>query len=250
MTTTRRLWIEPARLAAAQVVITDEDYHYLCRVLRLAQGDRLVLFDGVGTEADAEIARIGPRALELRVLERHPAMPPRGPELVLMQGLAKGDKLDLVVQKATELGVTRILPVITQRSIEQLDIRRADARRQRWEKIAREAARQSGRVDVPQIEPVALFVAAVVAAPADALRLLLTPEARYQHPLRSVLPKKPPARAVIAVGPEGGFTTEEMDLARRVGFHSVGLGPRVLRTETAALAALAVLGFAIGDLSS
>jgi 16S rRNA (uracil1498-N3)-methyltransferase len=121
------------------------------------------------------------------------------------------------------------------------------SRRARWQKIAREAARQSGRLDVPDVEAVTALGTALSASPKDALKLLLWEGAR-QTTLRSVLPAEPPQQIVIAVGPEGGFTVEEVEAARHAGFVPVGLGPRILRTETAALVTLSILGYALGDL--
>jgi 16S rRNA (uracil1498-N3)-methyltransferase len=242
-----RLHVDPSRLAGETVIVSDEDHRYLVRVLRLAVGDTVTLFDGRGAEADATITRLGPRALELRVDARRASDGPIGPELTLIQALARGEKLDLVVQKATELGVGRIIPVTTERAVPRLETVRASSRRVRWQKIAREAARQSGRADVPEIEPVTPLAVAVAAAPRDALKLLLWEQARNIS-LRSVLPAAAPSGIVVAIGPEGGFSDGEVAHARELGFQPVGFGPRILRTETAAVAALAVIGYALGDL--
>lgn len=235
-------------MAADAVVISDEDHHYVTRVLRLAPGDRLTLFDGQGGEADAEIVRVGPRASEARVLERRRLDKPAGPEITLVQALARGEKLDLVVQKATELGVHRIIPVTTERAVLTLDHVRSTSRRVRWQKIAREAARQCGRPDLPEVEPVTSLPVALAAAPRDGLRLLFWEGARGSS-LRQVVPVERPSAVVLVVGPEGGFSEAEVARAREVGFAVVGLGPRILRTETAALVALAVIGYAVGDLA-
>ncbi len=242
-----RLFIDPSKLADDLVVIAGEDHRYLTRVLRLKIGDAVVLFDGMGVEADATIARVGPRALELRVEARRPAPKAERPDVTLIQALTKGDKLDLVVQKATELGVARIIPVTSARSVPRLEAMRAIGRRTRWQKIARDAARQSGRVDVPEIEPVTALSTALTSSPNDAFRVLLWEGAR-QSSLRTVIPTERPKRVVIVTGPEGGFSEEEVEFARAAGFAVVGLGPRILRTETAALVTLAILGFALGDL--
>jgi 16S rRNA (uracil1498-N3)-methyltransferase len=242
-----RLHVDAQRMAADPVVVSDEDYRYLVRVLRLGVGAEVTLFDGRGGEADAVITRLGPRAVEMRVNERRQAERPAGPLLTLIQALARGEKLDLVVQKATELGVGRIIPVTTERAVPRLETMRATSRRIRWQKIAREAARQSGRADVPEVEPVTSLTNAVLAAPRDALKLLLWEEARNTR-LRTALPAKPPASIVVAVGPEGGFSADEVAGAKEAGFVAVGLGPRILRTETASLAALALIGYTLGDL--
>jgi len=246
-----RLFVEPSKLAEDVVVLTDEDHRYLTRVLRLGVGEAIVLFDGKSVEATARILRIGPRALELKIEERRPVQASDRPLVTLIQALAKGDKLDLVVQKATELGVARIIPVTTTRAIARLDANtlRTMSRRARWQKIAREASRQSGRLDVPEVESVTALTTALAASPKDALKLMLWEGAR-QTTLRSVLPPadEPPQQIVIAIGPEGGFTVEEVEAARHAGFTPVGLGPRILRTETAALVVLSILGYALGDL--
>lgn len=244
-----RLFVEPAKLTDEIVVLADEDHRYLTRVLRLGVDDAVTLFDGKSVEATARITRVGPRALELKIEERHAVSAIDRPHVTVIQALAKGDKLDLVVQKATELGAARIIPVTTTRAIQRLDANtlRTMSRRSRWQKIAREAARQSGRLDVPEVEAVTALTTAMQASPKDALKLLLWEGAR-QTTLRSVLPDEAPQQIVIAIGPEGGFTVEEVEAARHAGFVPVGLGPRILRTETAALVVLAILGYALGDL--
>jgi 16S rRNA (uracil1498-N3)-methyltransferase len=244
-----RLFVEASRLGDDVVVLGDEDHRYLTRVLRLAAGDVVTLFDGLSVEATARITRVGPRALELKIEERRSVPSIDRPHVTLIQGLAKGDKLELVIQKATELGVMRVIPVTTERAVARLDAGqlRALSRRTRWQKIARAAARQSGRLDVPDVEGVTTLTTALAAAPKDALKLMLWEGAR-QTGLKSVLPTEPPKQIVIAVGPEGGFAPEEVEAARKHDFVAVGLGPRILRTETAALVTLAILGFALGDL--
>jgi 16S rRNA (uracil1498-N3)-methyltransferase len=242
-----RLFVMPELLHEETVVLGGEDHRYLVRVLRLRAGDEVVLFDGAGQEARARIERVGPRAAELRVLERSASAGSSGPELTLLCGIPKGDKMELVVQKATELGISRIVPVRTARSIGPAEVTRQAARRQRWIKIAREAARQCGRNDVPDVTAPVELEAALAAVPQDALRLLFWEEARGVR-LRDRLPPERPARIVVAVGPEGGFEAGEVESARRAGFEVVGLGPRTLRAETAAMAALAIVGFALGDL--
>jgi 16S rRNA (uracil1498-N3)-methyltransferase len=246
-----RLFVEPQRLADDVVVLADEDHRYLTRVLRLTPGDQVTLFDGTSVEAVGHITRVGPRALEVKIDERRQVASIDRPHVTLIQALAKGDKLELVVQKATELGVMRVIPVTTTRAITKLDAGalRTLSRRARWQKIARDAARQSGRLDVPDVEGVTTLATALAASPKEALKLILWEGAR-QTGIASVLPAadEKPRQIVIAVGPEGGFAPDEVELARQNGFVAVGLGPRILRTETAALVTLSILGFALGDL--
>lgn len=258
-----RVFIDPERLAGDVITVGEADHRYLTRVLRLGIGDPVTVFDGVAAEADTRITRIGPRAVELTVEARRLVGAESRLTLTLIQALAKGEKLDLVVQKATELGVTRIFPVTSSRSIPQLEAMRAIGRRARWQKIAREAARQCGRADVPAIEVVTPLSTALHAIPKDALRILLWEDARGTK-LEQVLPaatgdepdlarggggRAPaPLEIAVAVGPEGGFSPAEVEGAKAAGFVPAGLGPRLLRTETASLAILAILQHRFGDL--
>jgi 16S rRNA (uracil1498-N3)-methyltransferase len=242
-----RLFVDPRKLGDDILIVSDEDHRYLTRVLRLGIGEPLVLFDGHGQEAEARILRIGPRALELKIETRRRVEAARRPDVTLIQGLTKGEKLEMVVQKATELGVARIIPVTSQRSVPRIEAVRAIGRRTRWQKIAREAARQSGRADVPEVEPVTVLETALASAQRDALRLMLW-EGDRRHSLRDALPAERPEQIVVAVGPEGGFAPAEVEAARQAGFGVAGLGERILRAETAALTVLAILGFVFGDL--
>jgi 16S rRNA (uracil1498-N3)-methyltransferase len=242
-----RLFVPSERLREDVIILSDADHRYLVRVLRLSTGDRVVLFDGTGDEAEAVVERVGPRALEVKIEVRRSVAKEHRPELLLIQALPKGEKFDLVVQKATELGVHRILPVLSERSIPRVDKAKAQARVTRWQKIASEAARQSGRADVPEIAPITTLATALAASPQAALKLFFWEEMRTRS-LRSIFPREPPKSIAIAVGPEGGFSNGECEAAKEAGFLPVGLGPRLLRTETAALVALAILGFAVGDL--
>jgi 16S rRNA (uracil1498-N3)-methyltransferase len=238
----KRLFVP--RLAEGPLALTGEDHHYLAHVLRATAGDEVVLFDGRGGEARARVGAVTAEAIALAVGEVRRAPPPRL-ELTLLVALLKGEKMDLVVQKTTELGVARIVPVLAERSVVRLDPGRAGARIARWDKIATEAARQSGRADAPGIalpeEAGAAF------ARAAGFRVLF--HERSDVPLRRVLPEAPPAQAAIAIGPEGGFTEAEIQAATAAGFVVCGLGPRILRAETAAIAALAIIAFSVGDLA-
>ncbi len=258
-----RLHVDPSQLVGDLITIAGEEHRYLTRVLRVGLGDRVVLFDGKSQEVDATVTRIGPRALELKITERRTAGTPDRPTVTLIQGLSKGDKFDLVVQKATELGVSRIVPVSTSRAVIRPELGRALARQMRWQKIAREASRQSGRVDIPDVAPILPLDQALSEATPQGLRIVLWEGARGQS-LRAILPTpaKPEESSAaplqptmdrtqavtLVVGPEGGLTQEEVDAAVRLGFVVAGLGPRILRTETAPLVALAILGYVIGDL--
>ena len=236
-----RLFVPPERIAEV-VRLSPEQSRHVEAVLRLRPGAALEVFDGRGASWEARIEspsvlRLGTRS------EGH-----RGAtDVWLAQGLAKGEKLDLAVQKATELGATRILPLVVDRSIVRLDAERGERRVERFRRIAEEAARQSGRSDVPRIDaPCTLGdLAALLRAEPERRGLLLDPaerEVRLSHAVRGS------AKLLLAVGPEGGFTAEEHAAAVASGFVPVSLGRLVLRTETAGLAALAIVQHVAGEL--
>jgi 16S rRNA (uracil1498-N3)-methyltransferase len=211
-------------------------------VLRLKPGAELEVFDGRGSRWPARLE--GPGLLRLGAR----AEPERGAaDVWLAQALAKGEKLDVVVQKATELGATRILPLAAERSVVRLDEDRAERRAARLRRIAQEAARQCGRNDVPGVDvPCTLAdLARLLRAEPDRRGLLLDPEERS---VRLSQAARGASRILLAVGPEGGFTPAERAEAAAAGFASVALGRLVLRTETAGLAALAIVQHLAGDL--
>lgn len=236
-----RLFVPPEQIAEL-VRLEPAQSRHLEVVLRLGPGAALEVFDGRGARWPARIEspgvlRLGPRAQG----ERSAA------DVWLAQALAKGEKLDLVVQKATELGATRILPLLTERSAVRLDEQRAERRAVRLRRIAQEAARQCGRSDVPEVDaPLALSdLAGLLRAEPERRGLLLDPG---EGAMRLSQVARGASRLLIAVGSEGGFTPAERAEAEASGFTTVSLGPRVLRTETAGLAALAIVQHLAGDL--
>lgn len=220
------------------------EHHYLSRVLRLREGDEVLLLDGNAGVATTRIISASNEALELERLSVETIVPPaqaaRGRAVTLYMGLLKGEKHDLVVQKATELGASRIVTVICQRSVPDLGHERAERRQQRWQRIARAAAQQCRRPDLPEVTAPLDFAAALPApACGDSLRLWLYEGAA--PPLRSLFLEHPPSQIALFIGPEGGLCREETAELQAAGFLPCSLGPRVLRAETAALSALAVV---------
>ena len=218
--------------------------HHALRVLRLRDGASIVLFNGHGGEFAAALRVSGiearARIVAFDHVERESPL-----QLTLIQALVASEKLDWIVEKAVELGVTRIVIVPTQRSVVRLDEERSARRLLQWAKTARAACSQCGRNRVPAVEYLASFGAALAAVATDQPRLLLLPQAAGSLPATV-----PGRRVVLAVGPEGGFNEVEVQLAAGAGFTAVQLGPRVLRTETAGLAALAALQASAGDLAT
>jgi 16S rRNA (uracil1498-N3)-methyltransferase len=238
----RRLFVPPAQLAASEVTLTPAQGRYLETVLRLGEGAEIEVFDGEGGRYRARLGAPG----RLRIEERMPVQA-RGLDVVLAQALAKGEKFDLVVQKATELGATRLLPLESDRAVVRLDEARGQSRAERWRRIAEEAARQCGRADVPRIDAPSGWksVFSLLEDDPDRRGLLLDPEERE---LRLGAAARGAPKLLLLVGPEGGFSPEERDRAGAEGILPVALGPLVLRTETAGLAALAIVLHVHGEL--
>jgi 16S rRNA (uracil1498-N3)-methyltransferase len=226
-----------AGLAPGEHALDAQAVHYLVRVLRLGVGARFVAFDPArALEADGELVQIEPAAARFGALRPARVVAPR--ELVLVQALAKGDKCDAVIRDATELGATRVVIAATARSVVHLDGTRARARRERWSKIAREAARQCGRADPPAIEGPLGWHEALACAPEGAARFCLHPAAH--DALGPLLLEALASRSPIAfaVGPEGGLTDDEIAQASEAGWRLATIGALVLRTETVAAAVL------------
>ncbi len=215
------------------------------RVLRLAPGQALTLFNGDGRDYDGTIERIEGHAVGVRLQAHREAAGESPWPLTLVQCLAKGDKMDLVVQKATELGATRIVPVFGERSEIRLDAARADKRHRHWQAVAASACEQCGRACLPVVEPPRPLAEWLRHADAGAgLRLALVPGADRR--IRDLA--MPEDGATIVVGPEGGFGERDLAALESAGFSGLALGPRILRTETAGLAVLAAILACHGDI--
>jgi 16S rRNA (uracil1498-N3)-methyltransferase len=220
-----------------------EQAHHLVHVLRLAAGDSVTVFDGRGSEYAATIDRISKSAVIVRIGEARDVSRESSLSITLAQGISSGERMDYTVQKAVELGVADIQPIATERSVVRLTSERAVKRVAHWQAIAAAACEQCGRNVVPRVLPVATLTGWLAAAPIDALRLTLAPDAAST--LREL--PRPASRVVLLVGPEGGFSQRERGDAGSAAFTPVRLGPRVLRTETAAIAAIAAMQVLWGD---
>jgi 16S rRNA (uracil1498-N3)-methyltransferase len=237
-----RVYIDAPLTAGQRVALAGSAATHITRVLRLRAGDALTLFNGQGGEYPARIAEARGGRLTVALGEAQPIERESALGLTLAQGVSRGERMDLVVQKATELGVGAIAPVFTERSVVRLSAPQAARKLEHWRAIAVAACEQSGRNRLPRLSaPVPLADFLKAAEPGT--RLLLSPGA----PARIRDLPQPAAAVTVLIGPEGGLTEPERESAVAAGFTPVRLGPRVLRTETAALAALSVLQSAFGD---
>lgn len=234
-------------LARDRVVLTGEDAHHLLRVLRSRVGEEQVLCDGRGTDARCVITAMEGDQVVLEVLQRTPSRGEPPADITLYQALPKGDKLDLITQKAVELGVTRLVPVLTRYCVARPDDKAMEKKRQRLQKIAAEAAKQAGRGRVPQVEPPLSFDAALADMTKAQAAILFYEQADTL--LGPVLSRRPGSIALM-VGPEGGFSQEEAAAAREAGLHLCTMGPRILRCETAPLYALSAITYHLENLGA
>ena len=241
----RRLYTEHALAAGAGCIVDGDAARYLGRVLRLRPADEVVLFNGRDGAYRARIDRLGRNEVSLTVIEPVATATESPLAVCLVQGISRGDRMDHVVQKATELGVQRITPVLTDHGVVRLDTARAARRREHWRNIAISAAEQCGRIAPPRIDhPLALNDWFGAEAAGAGARVVLAPGA--DTPFASL--PAPDGDLLLLIGPEGGFSDRELADAGVAGFTAAAFGPRVLRTETAAVAALTAAGILWGDL--
>jgi 16S rRNA (uracil1498-N3)-methyltransferase len=241
----RRFYAPPENFQGNVVTLDPEETFHLARVLRLGAGVRVEVTDGQGGNFAAQVATLEPRGATLRILGKLDSWGESPLPLVLGIGLAKGEALDEAVRQATEMGVTRIFPFISERS-ERLTPERVERRRKRWQRLARESIKSCQRSMLPLIEPPRDFAAALEGP--EEVKLIFWEEERGGG-LKSILQLPRPQDVRVLIGPEGGFSPGEAALAREAGFHVVSLGPRRLKVPTAALAALTLIQYAWGDLA-
>lgn len=239
--------------------ITGDQARHLALVLRVKPDDCITVLDGNGYQYECRISSVHKKEVTAEVIEKSRRSAESDLNITLVQGLPKGDKMDFIIQKSTELGVQKIIPVITERS--QV---RHTKKVERWRKIAFSAAQQSGRNSVPDIAgPITLdeFLSRLIAPevqslienikegePDSASRIILS-EGLKERNLKKILSRMKGARGILLlVGPEGGFSAEEVSMAVEKGFTEVSLGPRILRTETAPIAAISIIQYELGDM--
>ncbi|WP_313326361.1 MULTISPECIES: 16S rRNA (uracil(1498)-N(3))-methyltransferase [Pseudomonas] len=229
-----------APLSLGEHDLPEAQAHYIGRVLRMAPGDAVQLFDGSGQEYLGELLEVGKKSVRVTLAQALPGQAESPLHVHLGQGLSRGERMDWAIQKATELGASVITPIVSERCEVRLKDERADKRLAHWRQVAISACEQCGRSTVPTIHSPVLL-ADWLKARDEALKLVLHPVA---EPLTS---HARPASLAFLIGPEGGLSDVEVEQAKAAGFHAARLGPRVLRTETAPVVALAVAQQLWGD---
>lgn len=240
-----RAYVDGPLAVGARVALPEGAAAHLLRALRLDVGDTCVLFNGDGHDYQARVVVSGKRGGEVEVVSTREVATESPLRIILLQGVARGDKMDLILQKATELGVAGFVPVNSERSEVRLDAVRSAKRVQHWQGVVASACEQGGRARLPPVAAPLALAEAMLTLPGGSLRLTLDPGAPAAiHGL--ALP--PSATVVVGVGPEGGWSPRDREQLVAAGFNGVRLGPRILRTETAGLAAISVLQATFGDL--
>lgn len=242
----RRFFLEDINESAKEAEITGEEFVHLKKVLRLGPGDSAAIFNGRGLELFGRIESIGQRSAVVSIEGRSEKAVESALDLVLLQGLLKGDRPEFIVQKATELGLTGICFYTTARTVPRVDGEGAEKKLLRWKKAAIEAAKQCGRATLPRVTLAPGLKEAVQGSKAE-LKLLLW-EKDGAASLGERLEGRSPHSAALLVGPEGGLSDDEARMAQEAGFLRAGMGPRILRAETAAVAAAAIVQYAFGGL--
>jgi 16S rRNA (uracil1498-N3)-methyltransferase len=245
----RYFFIEPSRMSGPTSIITGSDARHIKTVLRLKPGDKIGLFDGKGMEYRAEIIAFSPQSITVSITDRFPSTSESHVQIILAQGFLKEKKMDGLVRQLSELGATKWIPFFAERSVSRPDKKQISARTQRWKKIAKESLKQCKRGRIIEIGDTVSFEEVLKLGESCDLKIVFwESEFKFAH---TELPK--PNRQIHTIfavlGPEGGLTSGEIESARNRGFVTVGLGPRILRAETATVAACVLLQYLFGDMN-
>jgi len=239
-----RLYADQPLVPDAEVLLPEDAAYHVARVLRLRAGSPLLLFDGSGADFRGEIVAVEGDKVRVRVGERSAGLRESPLAITLVQAVSRSERMDWTLQKATELGVKRIQPVLSARSVVRLDEQQAAKKLRHWQAIVAGACEQCGRSVLPEVRAPLDLSRHLAEAPREGQRLVLSPSG----PASLAGLASAAARVELLIGPEGGLDDAEIEAAARAGFSPVRLGPRVLRTETAGIVALAVLQALWGDL--
>lgn len=237
-------FVTPEQIEDGYALITGQDVNHIRNVLRMKPGEQVGIRDGISRNYICELETMEAEWIRARILSEEADSSELPARLYLFQGLPKGDKMELIIQKAVELGVYRIIPVATRRAVVKLDGRKEEAKVKRWNAIAESAAKQSGRMVIPEVTGVMHFSKACACAAGFDRNLIPYELAEGMAQTKEIISRIQPGMQVgIFIGPEGGFDTEEVEEAMAAGIEPITLGRRILRTETAGLTTLSILMF-------
>jgi 16S rRNA (uracil1498-N3)-methyltransferase len=245
----RYFYIEPAALKKSIIAIEGSEVRHIKNVLRLKPGDTICLFDGQGFEYEADIQRLCANRIEIKIRHKFPATRESPVQIVLAQALLKEKKMDRLLRHLCELGITHWVPFISERSVPKPGAKRLPARVERWEKILKESCKQCQRASLPQIMKMMSFEEVVQFGQSCDLKIVFYEnESATLRSLVSPSPEPAPQKILSILGPEGGFSDSEIAHARSDGCVIAGLGPRILRAETATIAACTLIQSLFGDM--
>lgn len=237
-------FVSPEQIGESHICITGSDVNHIKNVLRMKPGEQVLISNGVDKDYHCEIDEVSPEEVTARILSVDEEGTELPAKLYLFQGLPKSDKMELIVQKAVELGVYQVIPVMTKRAVVKLDAKKEEARVKRWNSIAESAAKQSKRIIIPEVTGVMSLSEAFAFAKNLDVNLIPFEHAEGMAGTRKELERVGPGKSVgIFIGPEGGFEDSEIEAACEADIRLVTLGKRILRTETAGLAILSILMF-------
>ncbi|MBR9805448.1 16S rRNA (uracil(1498)-N(3))-methyltransferase [bacterium] len=242
-----RIFVDNALPAGQCIVLDERATHYLINVLRCREGEHLLLFNGDGSDYPACISAIKKRHIEVTLSEGIPIANESPIESYLGIAISKGDRFDWVLQKATELGVTHIFPLLTERVNVKLDLRRLEKKQQHWQQVVISACEQSGRAVLPTLHATKNLTDWLAARPETTLSWMLAPEGASLRDASHRIEKSPKTISLL-IGPEGGLSDNDVALAAKHDFEALRLGPRILRTETAPIAILSIIQSLWGDI--
>ena len=243
-----RFFVEPSQIGEKEIVITGPDVNHIRNVLRMRAGEELLAADGQGSEYSGILRELQDSEIRAEICRKLSGSAELPSRITLFQGLPKSDKMDLIIQKCVELGVFRIVPVTTKRTVVKLDAKKEESRRKRWTAVSESAAKQSGRGIIPEISGVQSFREAVEEAGELDVCLIPYEKAENMARTREILSGIPAGASIgVFIGPEGGFEEEEVREAMEAGARPITLGRRILRTETAGMAVLAMLGYLLEE---
>jgi 16S rRNA (uracil1498-N3)-methyltransferase len=247
-------FIQSKQISGNFLYLTDLLAKHIGGALRYQAGERIFVVDEQKVGYVVQLLNVTPRKILGKILEEKRQGPTSWLSITLGQAILKAKKMDWILQKATELGVSRIIPLVTERTIVTLRAERIDNQQRRWGEILKEAAQQSGRWDIPELDPPTDFMRLAERGPNFTLSLIPWEgecEKNFKNTLRETLHSKPlPQKILVLIGPEGGFSQQEIEIARKHRIIPVSLGWRILRAETACLATLAMLQYELGDMGS